>query len=154
MSGIGKPTGDKPVDNANKSLDQLKKEFDELIAKIRGIIGPRKDKNQFSADEKRELRTLYNNAAKAAKKIYERAENDDALEQKYKDLYKRCLDKAEAYGSIMKRETPKTTLNDIKGQQDVKNLIASFSFMANNPDMLKYYNMEGGLGFLMYGHQL
>ncbi len=150
MSGIGRAGTDKP-DSSKKSIDQLKQEFDELMGKIRALIGVRKDKNQISAEEKRELRTHYNNAAKIAKKIYERAENDDALEQKYKDLYKRCLDKAETYGSIMKRETPKTTLDDIKGQEDVKNLIASFAFMADNPDILKYYKIQGGLGLLMYG---
>ena len=127
---FGKGDTQKP-DSSKKSIDQLKQEFDELMGKIRALIGARKDKNQMSAEEKRELRTHYNNAAKVAKKIYERAENDDALEQKFKDLHKRCLDKAETYGSIMKREAPKTTLDDIKGQEDVKNLIASFAFMAD-----------------------
>ena len=149
MAGIGKSNG-KP-DAKVKSIDELKQEFDQLMSKIRALVGARKDKSQMSSDEKRELRTCYNNAAKIAKKIYERAENDDELEQKFKDLYKRCLDKAESYGSIMKREAPKTTLDDIKGQEDVKNLIASFSFMAENPEILKHYKIEGGLGLLMYG---
>ena len=149
MSGIGK--GANASDSSKKSIEQLKQEFDGLMGKIRALIGVRKDKNQISAEEKRELRTHYNNAAKVAKKIYERAENDDVLEQKFKDLYKRCLDKAEAYGSIMKREVPKTTIDDIKGQEDVKKLIESFAFMADNPDILKYYKIQGGLGLLMYG---
>lgn len=150
MAGIGRGGSTKPESN-EKSINELKKEFDEVVAKIRNKIGGRNDKNQMSPEEKRELRTLYNSAAKIAKKIYERAENDDALEQKFKDLYKRCLDKAESYGSIMKRETPKTTLEDIKGQDDVKGLIASFAYMANNPEILKHYKIEGGLGLLMYG---
>ncbi|MBR5439359.1 MAG: ATP-binding protein [Clostridia bacterium] len=150
MSGIGKKGYEKTTSD-NKSLEQLKKEFDEIMAKIRTLIGARKDKNQMTPEEKRTLRTEYNNAAKIAKKIYERAENDDALEEKYKDLHKRCLDKAESYGSIMKREAPKTTMEDIKGQEDVKNLIKSFAFMADNPDILKYYKIQGGLGLLMYG---
>ena len=112
MSIVGRAGADIP-DSNKKSIDQLKQEFDALMSKIRGLIGARKDKNQMSAEEKRELRTHYNSAANVAKKIYERAENDDALEQKFKDLHKRCLDKAETYGSIMKREAPKTTLDDI-----------------------------------------
>ena len=121
MSGIGKPVkGDNG--EAKVSIDQLKGDFDAVMVKIRGIIGTRKDKNQMSAEEKRELRVEYMRAANIAKKIYERAANDDALEEKFKDLHKRCLDKAEGYGAIMKREVPKTTLDDIKGQQDVKTI--------------------------------
>ena len=147
MSGIDKPAkGDNGI-----TIDQLKSDFDAVMVKIRGIIGTRKDKNQMSSEEKNELRVEYMRAANIAKKIYERATNDDALEEKFKDLHKRCLDKAEGYGAIMKREVPKTTLDDIKGQQDVKNLIASFAFMADNPDILKYYKIQGGLGLLMYG---
>ena len=148
MSGIDKPVNG---EDGKVTIDQLKSDFDAAMVKIRGIIGTRKDKNQMSSEEKNELRVEYMRAANIAKKIYERATNDDALEEKFKDLHKRCLDKAEGYGAIMKREVPKTTLDDIKGQQDVKNLIASFAFMADNPDILKYYKIQGGLGLLMYG---
>ncbi|MBO7214711.1 MAG: hypothetical protein J6V66_04355, partial [Clostridia bacterium] len=107
MSGIGRK-GSENTTSKEKTLEQLIQEFDDAMAKIRGLIGNRKDKNQMTPEEKRTLRSEYNLAAKISKKIYERAENDDELEKKFKDLHKRCLDKAESYGSIMKRETPKT----------------------------------------------
>ena len=46
---------------------------------------------------------------------------------------------------------PDTTFDDVKGLEDVKKLVKSFLFMAQNPDVLKYYKLEGGLGMLMYG---
>ncbi len=148
MSGIGK----RENKNSNaQPIAQLVKEFDEVMSQIRAIIGTKKDKNQMSAEEKRELRLKYTNAASIAKKIYERAVNDDALEEKFKDLHKRCLDKAEVYGSLIKREKPRYTMDDIKGQAGVKKLISSFAFMADNPDIIKKYKIEGGLGLLMYG---
>ena len=151
MSGIGKPKGgSSPADDKNVTIEQLKQQFAEKMAKIREVIGGKKDKNQMTAEEKSVLRTEYRLAANIAKSIYERTQ-DDKVEEEYKGYYKKCCDKAESYGSIMKREVPKTTLNDIKGQEDVKKLIASFAFMANNPEILKYYKIQGGLGLLMYG---
>lgn len=148
MSGIGR----KEEKNQNgQTIQQLVKEFDGIMSEIRKAIGEKKDKNQMSSEEKRELRLKYTRAASVAKKIYERAVNDDALEERYRDLHKRCLDKAEVYGSLIKREKPKSTMDDIKGQAEVKKLIASFAFMANNPDIIKRYKIEGGLGLLMYG---
>ena len=46
---------------------------------------------------------------------------------------------------------PKTTFDDVKGLDNVKKLVKSFMFMAQNPEILKYYKLEGGLGMLMYG---
>jgi SpoVK/Ycf46/Vps4 family AAA+-type ATPase len=42
-------------------------------------------------------------------------------------------------------------MDDIKGLDDVKELVKSFLFMAKNPGLLEYYHMEGGLGMLLYG---
>ena len=51
----------------------------------------------------------------------------------------------------MQSRIPKTTFDDVKGLENVKKLVKSFMFMAQNPQILKYYKLEGGLGMLMYG---
>ena len=55
------------------------------------------------------------------------------------------------FRSVIKSKVPDTTLDDVKGLDNVKALVKSFIFMARNPQILKYYKMEGGLGMLMYG---
>lgn len=132
------------------SIGALKDKFKETTDKIRKIIGGRNDKKDFRQEERDELRRLYTTAARLAKDISNRV-TDEADSAKYFDFYKKLSDSAASYGSVMKNEIPKTTMDDIKGLDNVKKLVDSFLFMAQNPDILKYYKMEGGLGVLMYG---
>ena len=58
---------------------------------------------------------------------------------------------AKKYGSSVKSATPTTTLDDIKGQEDVKEVIRSFVFLAKHPELFETYKIKGGLGLMMYG---
>ncbi|MDE5728552.1 MAG: ATP-binding protein, partial [Clostridia bacterium] len=60
-------------------------------------------------------------------------------------------DTAASYGSSVKSKIPDTTFDDVKGLEDVKKIVESFVFMAENPQIMKHYRLEGGLGMMMYG---
>lgn len=61
------------------------------------------------------------------------------------------IDFAKKFGSSIKSEMPKTTLDDIKGQEDVKEVVRSFIFLAKHADLFATYKITGGLGMMMYG---
>ena len=138
--------------NAEKddSLAALREKFSASTAKIRSIIKGRGDKKDFRQEERDTLRREYMNAARVSKDISSRT-TDEEEREKYLKYYKQLSEQAASYGSVMKNEVPKTTMDDIKGLDNVKKLVDSFLFMAQNPEILKYYKMEGGLGVLMYG---
>ncbi len=138
------------TEGRDDSIGTLKDKFQEATNKIRVIINGRKDKKDFRQEERDELRREYTTAARLAKDISNRV-TDEADSAKYLEFYKKLSERAASYGSVMKNEIPKTTMDDIKGLDNVKKLVDSFLFMAQNPEILKYYKMEGGLGVLMYG---
>lgn len=147
MSGIGKP---KATVDPNENSTELKSQFQKVTDEIRAIIGNKKDKSQLTSEEKRELALLYSKAASVAKKISDTVTNEKESEE-YKNNYIRLTDKAESYGSARKNKIPDKTFDDVKGLDNVKELVNSFLFMALNPQILKHYKMDGGLGVLLYG---
>ena len=132
------------------SIDELKARFNDATNDIRSVLHKYKDRNDISIEDKRLLRLSYSSAASFAKSISERT-IDDEEKKVYADNYKRLLAKAASYGSVMSSSIPNTTFDDVKGLNNVKELVKSFAFMAENPELLKHYKMEGGLGILMYG---
>lgn len=132
------------------TLEELKAEYAKHVAEIRKILNGRKDKNDLSDTERNTLRREYLQAADCANRISKRVTDDKEGEQ-YHDIYTKLSAAATKYGSVVRGEIPKTTLDDIKGQEEVKKLVRSFIFMMKNSQILKYYKMEGGLGLLMYG---
>jgi transitional endoplasmic reticulum ATPase len=148
MAGIGRK---KPSEvNNDMSLDELKAQEQEISNKIRGLLSGRKDKNDLSREEKGELRLQYLRLSLTAKEIAMRSADSDEQE-KYENMFKKASAKAEMYGSVIKTTTAKTTMDDIKGQEETKRVVASFAFMAKNDHLLQHYKMDGGLGLLMYG---
>jgi len=146
MAGIGRSSA-----KADKqSVDDLEREFNETTQKIRTLLGGRKDRNDLKENERAALRTEYSRAAHIAKTLSDRVTEEDES-KKYKKYFEQLSERAASYGSVIKSKVPDTTLDDIKGLDHVKRLVKSFLFMAENPDVLKYYKMEGGLGLLMYG---
>ena len=103
-----------------------------------------------SSDDKSKLRTEYLSDSMLAKKIASRT-TDNAEAEKYKDYSKKLGDTAASYGSSVKSKIPDTTFDDVKGLDDVKKIVESFVFMAENPQIMKHYRLEGGLGMMMYG---
>lgn len=147
MAGIGRNNS---VAAKAESIDSLKKSYEETIDKIRKIRNNRRDKNDLSREEQAELRKEYLHASQLAKSISERL-NDEAESEKFSSQAKKLTEMAQKYGSSITGTIPKTTFDDVKGLDNVKKLVKSFMYMAQNPDVLKYYKLEGGLGMLMYG---
>ena len=147
MAGIGKV---KKEDKAEDSIESLEREFGESTDKIRQLLAGKKDKNSISEEVKTKLRAEYSRAAQIARTLSQRVTDEDEV-KKYEDFFKRLSDAAASYGSVIKSRVPKTTFDDVKGLDNVKKLVKSFMFMAQNPEILKYYKLEGGLGMLMYG---
>lgn len=148
MSGLGKNAGGKV--QSEESLDELKAQFEESKNKIRKLVDGRKDKKDIPTEEKNKLSTEYLRASMLAKKIASRT-TDNAEAEKYKDYSKKLGDTAASYGSSVKSKIPDTTFDDVKGLEDVKKIVESFVFMAENPQIMKHYRLEGGLGMMMYG---
>lgn len=148
MSGLGKNAGGKA--QSEESLDELKAQFEESKNKIRKLVDGRKDKKDIPTEEKNKLSTEYLRASMLAKKIASRT-TDNAEAEKYKDYSKKLGDTAASYGSSVKSKIPDTTFDDVKGLEDVKKIVESFVFMAENPQIMKHYRLEGGLGMMMYG---
>lgn len=132
------------------SIESLIKRFDDVTDEIRKIKGNRKDKKDFSSEEVGALRTKYSEAAQIAYNISKRSA-DDEIAKKYSGFYDHLSARAASFGSVLNRSVPKTTFDDVKGLDNVKKLVKSFLFMAQNPDIIKYYKLEGGLGMMMYG---
>lgn len=148
MAGIGKnssATGEK-----QDSIEELKKQFNASHDKIAKIKNNRKDKNDLSREEQSELRREYLRMAQIAKTLSTRL-NDENEAKKFATYAPQLTERAQQYGSSVSSTVPKTTFDDVKGLENVKKLVKSFTFMAQNPDVLKYYKLEGGLGMLMYG---
>lgn len=147
MAGIGRNAGDvaKP-----DSIESLKKQFNDAHDRILKIKNNRGDKNELSREEQASLRREYLGAAQIAKTLSARL-NDESESEKYAKYASQLTEMAQKYGSSVTGTIPKTTFDDVKGLDNVKSLVKSFMFMAQNPEVLKYYKLEGGLGMLMYG---
>lgn len=147
MSGLGKKetgTGD------GTTIAELEAQYAESVDKIRKILNGRKDKKDLTNEEKQKLRTEYLRASQLAQKLATRHTDNDMAE-KYRNDAKKLSERATEYGSVINSKIPDTTFDDVKGLDEVKKIVQSFIFIAQNPEIIKYYKIEGGLGMLMYG---
>lgn len=149
MAGIGKNSSPKGGDKQD-SIEELKKQFNISHDKIAKIKNNRKDRNDLSREEQSELRREYLRMAQIAKTLSSRL-TDEEEAKKFAAYAPQLTERAQQYGSSVSSTIPKTTFDDVKGLENVKKLVKSFMFMAQNPEVLKYYKLEGGLGMLMYG---
>ena len=133
-----------------QTIDELEKQFQNATDRIRRLLNGRKDRRDLQTEEKAKLSAEYLRAAQLAKKLSARHTDRDQVE-KYASFSKRLNDAAASYGSSVTSKIPETTFDDVKGLDDVKKLVESFIFMAQNPDVIRYYRLEGGLGMLLYG---
>ena len=138
------------TENKGDTIESLKQKYEEIKNTIRGILSGRNDKKEFSDEEKRELRSLYSHAAQVSFTLSQRCVSQEESE-KYADESRRLAARAKEYGSVMSSKIPTTTFDDVQGLENVKKLVKSFMFMAQNPQLLEYYHLQGGLGMLMYG---
>lgn len=147
MAGIGKI---KKSEDKEDSVEALERDFNATTDRIRQLLAGKKDRNKIADEVKAKLRSEYSRAAQIANTLSQRVTDEDEV-KKYKDYFRRLSDMAASYGSVIKSRVPDTTFDDVKGLDNVKKLVKSFMFMAQNPEILKYYKLEGGLGMLMYG---
>ena len=148
MAGIGKNSS--APTTKKDSVEELKKQFEIAHDKIAKIKNNRKDKNDLSKEEQSELRREYLRMAQIAKTLSTRL-TDEEESKKFANYVSQLTERAQQYGSSVSSTVPKTTFEDVKGLENVKKLVKSFMFMAQNPELLKHYKLEGGLGMLMYG---
>ncbi len=137
-------------DEVKKTIPELEAEFGSATAEIRKILSSAKDRNDLKDESRLKLRGLYSKAAQLARTISDRV-TDEKKREDYSVAFKKLSDAAALYGSVIKSRVPDTTLEDVKGLKDVKELVKSFIFMASNTSLVDYYKLEGGLGLLMYG---
>jgi SpoVK/Ycf46/Vps4 family AAA+-type ATPase len=147
MSNLGKDSG---TEKAQKSYEELIKEFTITTNKISDLKAKNPDRSAIKEEVKASFRNYYVKAAQLAQAISERT-TDSKEREDYKIYHSKLSDEATLYGSVIKGKIPKTTFDDVKGLDEVKNLVKSFMFMAKREDLVKYYKLEGGLGMLMYG---
>ena len=147
MAGIGRSSSKA---EKTESIEELERDFNATTNKIRALRGGRKDRNDLPDEDRLKLRTEYSRAAHIAKTLSDRVTQEEQA-KKYKKFFEQLSERAASYGSVIKSQVPETTLDDIKGLDHVKRLVKSFLFMTENPEILKHYKMEGGLGLLMYG---
>ena len=147
MAGIGRTKG---TSAPRGSVEEIERDFNACIDKIRKILAGRQDKKDLRDDERSKLRAEYSRAAQLARTLSWRV-NDSAKTEIYAKYFQQLSDAAAGYGSVVRSKVPDTTFDDVKGLEDVKRLVKSFLYMAQNPKLLKYYKLEGGLGMLMYG---
>ena len=143
-------TGSFGKPDASLNLDDLKKQYASLVEEIRAVINKSKDKRDLSSEDRGKARGLYIRLGDTAGRIA-RYSTDEKESAEYKERANKARAKAVEYGSSVTGAVPKTSLDDVKGLSNVKELVKSFIFMNNHQDILKYYHMEGGLGMLMYG---
>lgn len=146
MSGLGK----KARASSDTPIEQLEGGYNSAVESIRKILGGVKDKRDLRSEEKQKLCTEYLRASQYAGKLSRRY-TDAAKAEEYAEYAQKLAKKATEYGSNVSHDIPKTTFDDVKGLDDVKKLVESFIFIAQNPQIIKHYKIEGGLGMLMYG---
>lgn len=148
------PDKKKPKDGQDgqsaQSIDELKRECTEIADEIRREVGDQKDIDRVDSDKKAKIRQLYVRLALKAREVATRSTSADESE-KFTKIADGAMKKAGDYGSIMTRSRRRIEIDDVKGQKEVKAMVKTFSYMVQNPEILKAYKMEGGLGLMMYG---
>lgn len=149
--GIGKVNTFPTKGNLTQdSIDEIKQKYEKIKNEIRRVLNGRKDKRDIRDEEKAELRSYYSQAAQIAFTLSQRCTGQEDIER-YADESKRLATRAKEYGSVMSNKVPTTTFDDVKGLEGVKKTVKSFMFMAQHPEILEHYNLQGGLGMMMYG---
>lgn len=152
MARIGKNTAapDEVGGAAADTIEALKKRLGSVLGEIRTVLAGRKDKNDLRDEERQTLRAKYSQAAQISRTLAQRCTDQDEREL-FEKNFRKLSAAAANYGSVIKSKVPDTTFDDVKGLDNVKKLVKSFLFMAQNKEIIDYYKMEGGLGMLMYG---
>ena len=152
IGGSAPTGGGDEKDKKKDGIQELKDQLNEVALKIKKVLNGRNDRDQLSQEDKNQLRDLYTKAVSIARQLRDRIQ-DDAEREKYKKFYENAVEKAKSYGSSIKNdgEIPKTTMDDVKGLDNVKSLVKSFIHQMEHPEIKNFYHLEGGYGMLMHG---
>jgi ribosome biogenesis ATPase len=136
------------MDKNTKSISQVIEEYAQTLKKLKNF---EVKKDKLSSEEQFEIRNLCSKAMNSASVITLDPEVKETEKQKYRNELAILEKLASKYGSVIKGNIPTTKLEDVKGLDNVKELINNFIYLAKNEVILKTYNVKGGLGVLMYG---
>ena len=136
--------------DAGNSYKALFQEYEETKSRIRAILADKKDISQLEREEKNELCVEYRRAANQAQKLASMALREEDV-KKFEAEAEFMNDRAQKYGSIMKVSDSDIMLDDVKGLKEVKAVVRNFIYMIEHPEILKIYDMQGGMGMLLYG---
>lgn len=136
--------------NNKKSITDSKETFKKIFLEVQTAKKEYDSKeHQRSPELLNKLASLYNQAAFAARDV-SLLTKDDEEKNKYEKYYIDLANKAQEFGSTIQR-IPKTTIEDVKGLNDVKEVVNSFIFSLKNQELMNHYKIDGGMGLLMYG---
>ncbi|MBQ8689053.1 MAG: ATP-binding protein [Clostridia bacterium] len=138
------------ANDAGSSYKALFQEYEETKSRIRAILADKKDISELEREEKNELCVEYRRAANQAQKLASMALREEDV-KKFEAEAAFMNDRAQKYGSIMKVSDSDIMLDDVKGLKEVKAVVRNFIYMIEHPEILKIYDMQGGMGMLLYG---
>ena len=138
------------IDDDNLSLEDLKKEYLRVFQEIKQRLVKNPDMDKMSNETKSKLKVKYIEIANYARKISLRTSDLNEKEE-YQKNYTKLIARAQDFGSTIKGRIPKTTLDDVKGLDNVKKIVKSFIYLLQNPQIREYYHIDGGLGMMLYG---
>lgn len=148
MASIAKT--EKEINYDSLSIEELKKGYNDLYLEIKTLLQKNPDMDKMSNEIKSKLKVKYIELANYSRKLALRT-SDLTEKETYQENYSKLIARAKDFGSTIKGRVPKTTLDDVKGLENVKKVVKSFIFLLQNPQIREYYHIAGGLGMMLYG---
>lgn len=148
MASIAKT--EKEINYDSLSIEELKKGYNDLYLEIKTLLQKNPDMDKMSNEIKSKLKVKYVELANYSRKLALRT-SDLTEKETYQENYSKLIARAQDFGSTIKGRVPKTTLDDVKGLENVKKVVKSFIFLLQNPQIREYYHIDGGLGMMLYG---
>ena len=148
MASIAKT--EKEINYDSLSIEELKKGYNDLYLEIKTLLQKNPDMDKMSNEIKSKLKVKYIELANYSRKLALRT-SDLTEKETYQENYSKLIARAQDFGSTIKGRVPKTTLDDVKGLENVKKVVKSFIFLLQNPQIREYYHIDGGLGMMLYG---
>ncbi len=131
----------------DKSYSQLVREYN---AECKGLADAIKSGENDPYGNSNEIARYIVKCANLTKILKGMAPTEE-LRRQFEGYYKDYCAEAARRGSTLQTDIPETTMDDVKGLEDVKAKVESFLYLLENEDIRKSYAINSGLGMLMYG---
>ena len=136
-------------------ITQKLADYEKVKSELRELLNGRNgsDISKFEREEKGDLAVKYRQLQLFTEQLSELYVliGDNANAEKFKNESALFSKRAKSFGSIMRESKHRITMDDVKGLKEVKEMVKTFLYMIRNPEILRAYKMEGGLGLMMYG---